>query len=255
MKRATLVGITNYDKSQYYNKLRGCLNDVKIWSNILSNQFGFVTNKKNNIKKEQILKEIEILIRSLDENDIGLFMFSGHGIKLTDIDTNQKIHGLLDGDNKIIYEKEIEDLIIKYLSRKSSLVLIFDSCYSGGIIYEEKTYIGFRFSKPKLIAKGVSEYKEFDDYDKQFLMQSKLGDNSENVTILSACDKNKLSFERLFIDEYYGIFSFYAKEIVKQGYNYKTFIDKINTKINENENEKQKAEIEPQNNFSKKIFL
>jgi hypothetical protein len=90
--------------------------------------------KESNIKilldeqatKEAISSEIAWLANNSDDNDVSLFYFVGHGSRVS---TNAFIHA---SDSVIVDE----ELSIYFQNISGSLVVILDSCYSGGLIDE-----------------------------------------------------------------------------------------------------------------------
>jgi len=80
-------------------------------------------------KKEDVIDAINWLSARADENDISIFYFVGHGIK------NSTREFLLTVDGKIISDKELDEYLDKV---QGKIIIIIDTCYSGGFIEELK---------------------------------------------------------------------------------------------------------------------
>ncbi len=94
-KRALLVGINQYQDSQRFTNLKGCLTDVELQKELLLRRFGFtdsdillLTDKTpQKPSRENILTAFEeFLIEPSREGDVAIFHFSGHGDRVLDPD-------------------------------------------------------------------------------------------------------------------------------------------------------------------------
>ncbi|CAF2839561.1 unnamed protein product [Rotaria sp. Silwood2] len=76
--------------------------------------------------KARILNELQSIVNNMDERSTFIFYFSGHGGLTT---LNQSY--LLTGDEKQLYATELAKIINK--AKTNKIILILDSCYSGGM--------------------------------------------------------------------------------------------------------------------------
>lgn len=147
VKKALLIGC-NY-ASDPYNKLYGCINDVINMSNTLVDAFDYdlnnivilrddATNPNSLPSRKNIFNELNKLVSaSANLNEIW-FHYSGHGSQVLDVNgdeidkldevivpTDFKTSGFINDDT--IFN------ILKLVSSKCRVVLLFDSCHSGSI--------------------------------------------------------------------------------------------------------------------------
>ncbi len=255
MIKATLIGIKNYN---YYDTLDGCHNDVKIWAQIFFNKFGIIAKEKYDIDKKQTVESLEELISSLNDGDIGVFFFSGHGVNKININnTSQRLQGIVTSDDCILFEKVIREKA-DGLHKNAKLIFILDACYSGGIAEAESLMFfknSFSINKPKEKGKNTLDYFSEEEYN--LLNKKDLREASNKITILSACDVNEYAYEKEFENEgFFGFFSYYSSLVINENndLDYITFIEKVNEKISINENDKQNPELYPIVNNNDKLF-
>jgi len=138
--RAVIIGINNYEN---HGPLPNCLNDASEVKSVLERNYGF-TNTITFSEKESTKKNIDRLLESIssDHNEFSdnvrlVFFFSGHGRykKNYDRDGNHRREGFI---IPIEAEKNYADYVsfesitkAVVSSHLRSILLIFDSCYSG----------------------------------------------------------------------------------------------------------------------------
>ena len=134
MNLAILIGVDTYTLPG--NNLPGCVNDIKIMSELLKNLNKFddilILNKNESSKavKDKILKFI--IKHSVEGNSIDdfLFYFTGHG----KFDENEFYYILSDYSENKIKQTSLEnselDTWIRKLSPKTTIKIV-DACYSG----------------------------------------------------------------------------------------------------------------------------
>ncbi len=141
-KKAVLCGINNY---QSQTDLRGCVNDVKNMSLLLTHVFGFVPEQIHQLTNEQvtkaaILQEWHWLIQTAQPGDQIVFHFSGHGSYITDdadadeTDGYDEITCLYDmnfhNPDTFIRDDEWKTMI-QQVPQDVELTIIMDNCHSG----------------------------------------------------------------------------------------------------------------------------
>lgn len=147
-KRALLIGINKYPKLAPRYQLSGCVNDVKLMANTLTNNFGF---PKENVKllrdeeatREGILKAMDELVDCTGENDVVVVHYSGHGSQRTDLEGDEpdkKDETIVPSDsgrqpnpNRDISDDEIYLWLLRLTKNTDYVTLIFDCCHSGTI--------------------------------------------------------------------------------------------------------------------------
>jgi hypothetical protein len=150
--RALLVGIQDYDALPGFSKsgicdLKGAKNDVDAIKKALCKHYGFSEEDiKCLLDKEATRKAIEQtfkewLINGTRPGDLIVFYFSGHGSHVRDYNNDEPDHYdevLLpwDMDPNTGYYVIIDDELGTWLSKLSerTVVVIVDSCHSGGIV-------------------------------------------------------------------------------------------------------------------------
>lgn len=142
-KRALLIGI-NYPGTP--NALRGCVNDVVLMNDLLTNKFGFTNPKEKRMLTDQsattqnILERLEWLVDDAQPGDVLYFHYSGHGSQM--IDTDYDLEEEPDGLDEIICpidlnwrDKVVKDDDFKRIFSKVpdgvNLTVVLDCCHSG----------------------------------------------------------------------------------------------------------------------------
>ena len=126
---AVLVGINNYPG--WSSDLPWSVNEIKSFKKTLLNggnweESHIVTLFDENATSENIFAALEWLSSMEDKNDVSVFYFAGHGSKTMD---GERISVY----NNVIYDKELDE---KLSNLDGRIVVILDSCFSGGFIEE-----------------------------------------------------------------------------------------------------------------------
>jgi len=131
--RAVLIGINDYpgeDGDLPYsvneiNSFKKTLIDGKNW-----NEINIQTILNNQATINNINSSINWLSENADENDVSIFYYSGHGSR----DLNNEYLFVYDG---VISDVEIDEKLDNINGR---VIVILDSCYSGGFVEDLKGY-------------------------------------------------------------------------------------------------------------------
>lgn len=161
-KRALLVGI-NYPNTP--NELYGCVNDVMIMSQVLTQFFGFTNPKDKRMLTNQsattanIKERLEWLVDGAQPGDVLYFHYSGHGSQVvaSKYDTDMEPDGLdeiicpidLDWRDHIIYDDDFRTIFNK-VPTGVNLTVVLDCCHSGSGIDSKNIF------QPGGLAKVVS---------------------------------------------------------------------------------------------------
>ena len=128
-RKALIIGNISYTK----NRLRHCANDAEDLAEVLGT-LGFQVQLSTNCKQQEMGLLISTFAKSIGEQDLVLFYFSGHGLQSKEI--NYLIP--VDADGRIMGEDDIENNSINVqstLARLSSktfyiTICILDCCRS-----------------------------------------------------------------------------------------------------------------------------
>ena len=122
---ALVVGNSNY---KHATVLRNPGNDASDVGGTLK-QLGFDVLLATNLDQQEFARTIEQFARMLDEADVGLFFYAGHGLQMNDknylVSTNAKL------ENEFLLSSEtIElDAIVRLMESKTAVNLVFlDAC-------------------------------------------------------------------------------------------------------------------------------
>jgi hypothetical protein len=144
-KLALLVGINSYPDG--IPNLKGCLNDLELQRNLLIHRLGFLpqdilTLTNQAATRAAIIQAFEIhLIGQANPNDIVLFHFSGHGVRVQDPEPIDEdgLNGAIApydyGDPKgAIVNPIMGKTLFLLLSalKTDSVTTVLDCCHSGG---------------------------------------------------------------------------------------------------------------------------
>jgi hypothetical protein len=148
-KHALLIGIDEYSNFEEQYQLRGCVNDAKLMKSVLVDHFNFsesnITELHNAAASQQgILDAMENLVNKIDQNDIVVFHFSGHGSQRKSADTDEGTgmnstistadSGYMDPyPNLDIIDNVINDWLTRLTKKTPYISLTFDCCHSGTI--------------------------------------------------------------------------------------------------------------------------
>ena len=132
---ALIIGINDYDTSKGLPKLKGAVGDAKAVADLLQSAYGF--NVKLIPEKEatraKILDTLSDYKGVVGENDSLLIYYAGHGF--TDGDTGSTYWLPIDANSQFSSNRIIASEITSAIKaqRARHVLLISDSCYSGGL--------------------------------------------------------------------------------------------------------------------------
>lgn len=150
-KHALLIGVDEYPDFPPDSQLKACVADAKLMKSVLVERFKFdesnVVELHNTAASRQgILDAMDHLVDSIEQDDIVVFHFSGHGARsvnpTADVDEGSGRDSTIcpadtgympPSPNLDIIDNEINDWLVR-LTRKTRYVsLTFDCCHSGTI--------------------------------------------------------------------------------------------------------------------------
>jgi hypothetical protein len=128
MKRAICVGL-NYPGSQY--QLGGCVNDANMIAARIAAKGGEVKVVENYLTASEFLDRLAAYSEKMAKNDTLYITYSGHGTQF--YKDGQTQEGLCFWSGRNIEVLSDKDLLIAINQIHGTVILILDSCYSGGM--------------------------------------------------------------------------------------------------------------------------
>ncbi|BAY66828.1 peptidase C14 caspase catalytic subunit p20 (plasmid) [Calothrix brevissima NIES-22] len=143
-KLALLVGINDYKNS--IPTLGGCLTDVSLQKELLTNRFGFndkniLTLTDSQATRQGILQAFdEHLIKQAKPGDVVIFHFSGHGSRVKDKDMPGGLNGTIVPVDSSLPPNGgvVQDImggtlfLLMYALQTTNVTVVLDCCHSGG---------------------------------------------------------------------------------------------------------------------------
>jgi len=220
-KFALLIGIANYSNPQHC--LRGPLNDVKNFHDVLTNIYefderGIVEITDEDASKQKILQYLEATLSAAagvqDKTHVVIF-YSGHGTQVPDTDGDDADHldeaivpWDFDGSaTSVITDDMIYERCAKYYKKRMTIDLIYDSCFSGGMeraIHHKYIPVDSRYSH---LPKAIKRVR------------------IPSIAVWTASRENQVSEEQEFsyasMSQVEGVFTHYLVQTIKD-YRYAT---------------------------------
>ncbi|NER49369.1 MAG: caspase family protein, partial [Symploca sp. SIO1A3] len=224
-KLALLVGINNYNYSDRFVNLKGCITDVELQRQLLIHRYGFhpqdiLTLTNAQATRQAILQGFEEhLIAQAQPADVVIFHFSGHGIRLTDSDcgaVNCLTSTLVPVDSQVNSDGSVSSItqatlwLLMAALNTENVTLVLDTNYAGWgrdetlpavaggevqlqVSSEEKTY-----QQQCLSRLGLSPA--------EFIHRSQAG--IPKGVVIAAGGNNQLSAELPFSNFHAGVFTY-----------------------------------------------
>ncbi len=228
--RALLIGISNYSPQYNWNTISGT-NDIDLIKGVLE---GFTIKELRNedATYNNIIKELERLIKQSKPGDIVYIHFSGHGQPVEDYDGDEAdgwdeafvsydagekyIQGVYEGDKHLIDDTLnglLEQLRVK-LGSSGALYVVMDACHAGEIFRGEDdddeapirgSIIGISKNDKYYVAKlnTVKHYLIAPDSTKA------------NIVMMEACRSYQVNREIKRDEKYYGPLSYSVYLVLK----------------------------------------
>ncbi len=148
-KHALIIGINQYSNFAAEYQLSGCVNDARLIKSVLIEHFNFkepeIVELHNAAASQKgILDAMEQLVDRVNQDDIVVFHYSGHGSQRTSADSDEGTgmdNTITPADSGCVDPYPnldiIDNVIHQWLDRLSAktpyITLIFDCCHSGTI--------------------------------------------------------------------------------------------------------------------------
>ncbi len=237
-KKALLTGINDY---KYVTKLRGCVNDVRNMTDVLTNLYSFKPNEirtlvDESVTRDNLVNRLDWLIDGAVPGDLLYFHFSGHGSQVLDRDGDElndnmdEILCLYDMDfrdpNSYLLDDDFSEFIDR-LPKGVFLTVCIDSCHSGTAT-RDLNALQSELQIPNATAKVQSRFIkppadiDLRSYGKTFKtrnMGSRIKEDKPNVglssgskakhVLLAGCRDEQTSADALIGGDYNGAFTYY----------------------------------------------
>jgi hypothetical protein len=236
-KRALLVGVNEYEKSQIPD-LSGCINDVLDTHFSLRSLFGFETKEirvltDSRATKDNIVYRLKWLVKNAKSGDYLFFLFSGHGSQIRDRDGEELEDNLdelicphdMDWDgHKYITDDELNDLL-KGVPEGALLEVMIDCCHSGTILREiglepppelaPGNDIRYRFLPPPTDLLLRFSGKE-DELDPRSFLGGFKNRKKKHHILWAACRADQVAAEVRKDERHHGAFTYYLNKHLRR---------------------------------------
>lgn len=147
-RHALLIGIDQYPNFPRQNQLHGCVHDITAMGRVLTEHFRFPPANlqwlvNGEATRDGILSAMGQMLDTVDDDEVVVVHFSGHGSQVLDIDGDEADgydetivpydSGRGNSRNRDITDDEIGVWLRRLGERTPRVTLIFDSCHSGTI--------------------------------------------------------------------------------------------------------------------------
>lgn len=249
-KKALLCGI-NYPNTSH--SLNGCVNDVLLMQNILTEHFNFELNEITLLidaaaTTTNILIELDNLVKDAQPGDILYFHYSGHGSQMVDdSDPDHEPDGLdeiicpidLDWQENVVRDDDLKRIFDKVPSGVN-LTVMLDCCNSGGGLDHLNQYQYDMVNGKQIVPKDQGRYLPPPNPQAMLLLEKNLGfkertlqhrDVNQTSLLISGCRSHQTSADAFINGKYQGAATYAVCSILDQ-YNYdisyRDLIERVN---------------------------
>lgn len=222
-KTALLFAINDYPGSA--NDLRGCLNDQAAIKSFLKSyypEFHVYEYKNKQVTTFRFLEKLAYHVERLSAGEFLFVSYSGHGTQGIDPHHREE-----DGYSEALYlydgslwDYEIAE-ILQLVPEGATVVISFDSCFSGGSATRMNSYRKERYVETQEIKPQVRK------------RQSMLKDVSHKFILFAGCQEDQVSMDAWIGDRYCGAFTYFWLASYDIDYTYQSWIDRTIAAINE----------------------
>ena len=124
---ALVVGNANYEKAE--NNLKNPINDANAFSDILS-RLGYIVKCVTDINQQDLNSEIDDFGKKLNDYDVGIFYFAGHGMQIDGDNFMTVTNTAFDTEVSAQYSSVTLNKVLAYMERASNEtnIVILDAC-------------------------------------------------------------------------------------------------------------------------------
>jgi metacaspase-1 len=231
------IGLNCVDP-KHYSGWEGKLNAAEYDANdmsLIASSSGFESNKllRAAATRSAVISFVKDVAKNLNENDILLISYSGHGGQLPDLNSDEddgldETWCLYDGE---LVDDELYELWAEF--KKNVRILVFsDSCHSGSMIKYAQNLVMVKsdmipkFMPDQIVSNTYFSNKNFYDGILKGAKVIKSHDIAASVKLISGCQDNQTSYDGPFNGQFTGA----LKKVWNGGKfsgNYAAFKDKI----------------------------
>jgi hypothetical protein len=224
-KKALCAGINDYPGTK--NDLRGCVNDAKIWGQLLNTNYGFNVKSlfDSQVKHNTFTEIFGNYVSDSKPGEYIVITFSGHGTNVPDLsgdEENGRDEALCLYDGLLI-DDAIRD-ILKNLHPQANLTIICDSCHSGTI---SRAFLSMMNENDH----PRPRYMPFEDCFSNTNVARKIfkPEADMNEILISGCLPHEYSYDAMIGGRFRGAMSYYAVEILNKypSITYESFYSKL----------------------------
>jgi len=124
---ALIIGNANYEKAE--NNLKNPINDAKDFADVL-NRLGYIVKCVTDVNQKDLDSEIDEFGKNLNDYDVGLFYFAGHGMQIDGDNFMTVTNTNFDTEVSAKYSSITLNKVLAYMERASNEtnIVILDAC-------------------------------------------------------------------------------------------------------------------------------
>ena len=238
-RKALCIGINDYPYDDGFD-LRGCVNDAKAWSSLLTSKFDFAKSDVTVLldaqaKKKEVLRAFKSLVAKAKKGDVLVFTNSSHGTY--EVDTSKdEVDGYdeaicpWDCDVNVVLDDELRDGI-SGLKAGVKLYIVSDSCHSGSLTRAARR-ANSKFRRSRFLNPAVRGAPAIDDASSRGIRKKreKYPEGEMKELLLSGCNPRQSSWDDKFGATFHGALTYYSLQVIKQAKHRITWAD-LHTRV------------------------
>jgi hypothetical protein len=220
-KRAFCVGINDYPLAD--SDLRGCVNDARDWSALLTDAFGFAPDDVEILTdaaatKEAVLGGVRRLLAGATAGDVLVFTNSSHGSYVADVDGDE-VDAVYDEtlcphdvDRHQIVDDELRG-IFATLPDGVRLTVISDSCHSGSVTRRP----GDGDRRPRMLPPSRLGVPGLSGLTARARPRRRLyPEEGMREVLISGCADREVSYDALIDGDHHGAMTYHAIRAIRE---------------------------------------
>jgi hypothetical protein len=217
-KHALLIGIQDYNKTKFFNSLKGPANDVKLTKGMLRERFGFqdedfiilLNDKATHTGIENAFNK---LIKKVNPGDFVYINYSGHGSRTADLNSDERDDDSKDEtwvsygsrssmakhkDNYDVLDDEIGAWLADLYAKTDQVIFVSDSCHSATV--------------SRAVEQGEAQVRAVEEDEREHLLGKKSyakPKRHRGIRAGAAGDDESANDFKRKDGKYYGVFTWY----------------------------------------------
>lgn len=206
--QALVFGVNEVDPAGYGGewdgKLSFCEKDATLIAGLTKAQ-GFATTLllTSEVTKKRMMDETTKAAETLQEGDVFIFFFSGHGNTTADINGDEANRGNNRDETLCVYDNQILDDELYSLWQKFKpgvrILVLTDACHSGSVLRGGEDDL-----VPKAMDEMTSKLIKYNDEEKYANMRKELPTPQPlqcSILHLAGCREDQLSYESISMEQ------------------------------------------------------